>query len=97
MTVIVGPNFSGKSKLIREIQHAVVHGRSASDNVILDDLNFERIEATEVGGLIEEIQVEPNIGEIVNHGEVIVGRLRQHHKVPKDYLTNLLLQFRDLP
>ena len=97
MTIVVGPNFSGKSKLIREIQHYISHGRPSPDNVILQDLVLPDVEEEDVDELIESVRLQPNPGELVNPENVIVGRLNSRSNVPRAQLRAALLNFNTVP
>lgn len=80
ITVIVGPNYSGKSKLIREIQHVAHHGVPASDAVILDDFQYHPFSQEEVEEAIKEVTLKPRPGEVVQPDHIMVGRNNSRHQ-----------------
>lgn len=97
ITVIVGPNYSGKSKLIREIQWHIQHGRPAPDNVVLSDLKLKPIPVDEVDQLIDSIRQEPQQGELTQPGHIIVGKLSQRQQVQLAQLKSALSDFNNVP
>jgi ABC-type cobalamin/Fe3+-siderophores transport system ATPase subunit len=59
ITVFVGPNNSGKSKIIGEIAHQCIQGGDAPGDVILDHIEFDRFDESRAGKAIEDLPIEP--------------------------------------
>lgn len=97
ITVVVGPNNSGKSKLIREILGAVNHGAPTPDSVILQEIALQRFEDSSIDNVIESITSHPNPGEIIVSDELFVGRLGQRHRVKRAELRQALASHHQLP
>lgn len=93
ITVFVGPNYSGKSKLIRELASLAQHGRPMSDNVILEDAEFRPYSTEEANAAVEELSLNPYLGEVVQPEHVIVGRYTARNHVPRSALIEALTQF----
>lgn len=83
VTVFVGPNNSGKSKVLSEIEQYCRHGAKNASAVILDDLEFSGLPESEAHQAIERIKQAPNPGETLNVDHVFVGsrygRMQVHH------------------
>lgn len=90
VTVFVGPNNSGKSKALAEIQQYCASGQKDATAVILDDLTFTGLPAGEVQRAIEQIRLVPNPGEAQNVGHVFVGTRGQRQQVPLQDLTRYM-------
>src|SRR5580765_2570438 len=57
ITVFVGPNYSGKSKLIRETQYHIENGVPHAEDVILDRLQFKTFTQQEAEKALEDIRL----------------------------------------
>lgn len=97
ITVFVGPNYSGKSKLIREIADLVRQGRPLADNVILDDADFRPYSTDEASDAVDEVTLTPNLGEVLQPDHIIVGRYAARTQVPRPQLIDALTQFSTSP
>src|ERR1022692_4044945 len=73
VTVFVGPNNSGKSKVLSEIEQYCRSGHKTSLTLILDDLVFSGFSADKAAQSIENIKVAPNPGECVQVDDICVG------------------------
>ncbi|MFO0900863.1 MAG: AAA family ATPase [Pirellulales bacterium] len=82
MNVFVGPNNSGKSKLLAEIFHHCRNGVHAPGTVVLDALSFEAISDAEIDGAIAKIEKLPKAGEATADSHIYVGDHRARHHVP---------------
>jgi hypothetical protein len=87
VTVFVGPNNSGKTRVLAELHSYCIHGRGASDNVILADLEFHNTVPEEVEELISSITLPPQPGEILAPDVIPVGNPDNRQHVQKDRLT----------
>lgn len=86
VTVFVGPNNSGKSRVLSEIDQLCRSGNRSSTAVVLDDLEFQGLDATEVADAIAHITLTPNPGEAVSVDNVLVGAGGTRQQVPRDGL-----------
>jgi len=75
ITVFVGPNNSGKSKALREIEAYCRKTMGQASDVILGSLEFEPLSREEIEIEISKIEQTPNVGEVVHPGYVILGKL----------------------
>ena len=73
-TIFVGPNNSGKSKILTEINHRGTHGTIHHDGVILDEIKFEGLSEDDVNLKIEELTIEPNQTENVPPNNMVVRK-----------------------
>jgi ABC-type enterochelin transport system ATPase subunit len=63
VTVFVGPNNSGKSKVLTEIEQFCRNGNKDANALILDDLTFEGLTGEKVMQAIDHLKQPPNQGE----------------------------------
>lgn len=90
VTVFVGPNNSGKSKVLAEIEQYCRTGQKDTSAVILDDLTFLGLTAEKAREAIEHIRQVPNQGESVNVDHIFVGSRYGRQQVPLDGLTQFI-------
>jgi ABC-type cobalamin/Fe3+-siderophores transport system ATPase subunit len=90
VTVFVGPNNSGKSKLLTEIEEYSRTGNSAAAKVILEELSFENISDAEINLEIDKIKQSPNIGETRQEGHIFVGGKYGRRHINEENLKNVL-------
>jgi len=92
VTVFVGPNNSGKSTALSEIERFCRLGQKNASSVILENLVFEGLTSEEATEAIMRIIQPPNTGETVNVDHVIVGnrgaRLQIHLNNLKESMQN---------
>ena len=88
VTVFVGPNNSGKSKVLTEIEHYCRTGQKNASSVIIEDINFQTATEALAISLIEKVKQTPNPGEIVNIDHVFIGSRFGRNQFP---MNNLLL------
>src|ERR1700693_5570783 len=74
ITVFVGPNNSGKSKLLSEIEWVCRRGDDRTGCVILDTLDFIPLTAEEAPNAVLHLRQEARLHETVHAGHVIVGK-----------------------
>lgn len=73
ITVFVGPNYSGKSKIIAEIHHRCFQGTAAPE-VVLENLRFRTPDPTQIDEMVERVRSPARPGETVSPGNLMVGR-----------------------
>lgn len=82
ITVFVGPNNSGKSKILTEIHQFCNDGIKNSNNVIIDSIDLAPFEEIEIEKLIENVTLKPNAGDAVQPDHIFVGKGNSRNQVP---------------
>jgi ABC-type cobalamin/Fe3+-siderophores transport system ATPase subunit len=90
VTVFVGPNNSGKSKVIREIHRYCSSGQRDAGDVILETLEFENLSAEEATDRIHRYTLPRRPGEALNPDHVIIGKRGHRNQIPRDRLLHAL-------
>lgn len=90
VTVFVGPNNSGKSKVLAEIEQFCRSGHKNTLMVILDDLIFSGLSTDKALEAIEHIRQQPNPGEAINVDHILVGSRHGRQQVPFNNLTQVI-------
>lgn len=90
VNVFVGPNNSGKSKVLAEIYQYCNSGQKDATAVIFDELTLEGIPAVLATEAIARITLRPNQDEAVQVDHVIVGGRGERRQVPSQRLTQVL-------
>jgi len=90
VTVFVGPNNSGKSKVLSEIFSFCHSGRVDANSKLLETLNFSGLSDEEAAIALRHITVPPNPGEAQNVGSVFVGSRYGRQQVPHSDLINYI-------
>lgn len=73
VTVFVGPNNSGKSQVLREIEQFCRTGTRTTTAVVLDQIAFSGLPQVEASAAIVKLTQAPNPGESVQVGHQIIG------------------------
>jgi ABC-type cobalamin/Fe3+-siderophores transport system ATPase subunit len=81
ITVFVGPNNSGKSKILTEIQQFCTTGNKNTNNVIIESIELSSFADEVVDEKIESVTLKPNIGEAQHPGHIFVGKGPARHHV----------------
>lgn len=97
ITIFVGPNYSGKSKLIREISELFQHGRAISDWVIAENIQLRDYSQDEAMAALTELELEPNPGEVVHLDHMFVGANGARNQVHTPQMIDALVNFNTLP
>lgn len=91
VTVFVGPNNSGKSKFLTEIQQYCGNGVKNNSFKLIDDISFAELNEEQQVNEIEKHTLEPHANERINQGNVLFGNGRVRHQVqellPKQILS----------
>ncbi len=91
ITVFVGPNNSGKSKVLTEIDAYCRHGLENVNTVILDQLKFTGLDRDVASEAAADLIVPASEGEHVRPGHVVIQiRGAQRPQVVLDRLTECL-------
>ncbi len=75
ITVFVGPNNSGKSRVLIEIENYCRRTMGQPNDVILDKMEFSEYSRDAIEEELSKIELTPQMGEVVNPGNVIIGKL----------------------
>ncbi len=81
ITVFVGPNNSGKSKILTEIQQFCSSGNRNANNVIIDSIELSSFTDEILDKKIEGVTLKPNPGEAQHPGHIFVGKGPTRHQV----------------
>ena len=87
VTVFVGPNNSGKSKVLTEIEQFCRIGRKDASAVILEELTFAGLTPDKALNAVEHLKQAPNPGESVQADHIFIGSRYGRHQVR---LANLM-------
>lgn len=90
VTVFVGPNNSGKSRVLAEIEQHCRTGRKDANALILDDVTFSGLDPESAGRAIEQLRQPPNPGESVQVDHIFVGSRYGRQQVPLADLTQFI-------
>ncbi len=90
VTVFVGPNNSGKSKILEEVFQFCNSGQKNANSLILENIEFEDFDAAKASQEVEAITLKPHMGEAVQQGNVIVGKKQFRDQVPLQQLLTAL-------
>jgi len=92
VTVFVGPNNSGKSKVLSEIDLLCRTGKTNSSAVILDSLDFEKLTDTEAEEFLGALLRPPNEGENVPKDHVVVQGRQGRYNLGREHLKRTLAE-----
>jgi len=90
ITVFVGPNNSGKSKVISEIQAYCSVGIRQANSLILDSITFEDTTLENALKIIEKYQLPPSPGDAIHEGHILFGSRRGKNQLPLDALKKFI-------
>jgi ABC-type cobalamin/Fe3+-siderophores transport system ATPase subunit len=82
VTVFVGPNNSGKSKVLSELERYCRPGQRNATDVILEDVEFAGLDADRASEAIERVKLAPLPTEGIVVGNVVVGARGARLQVP---------------
>ncbi|WP_263833074.1 ATP-dependent nuclease [Sulfurospirillum oryzae] len=83
ITVFVGPNNSGKSKILSEIHQYCRSGNKDATAVILDSIDFSGLRNNDNIQAIENIIQLPKTGEALNLDHIFINGLYGRQQVPR--------------
>lgn len=81
ITVFVGPNNSGKSKILTEIQQFCTSGNRNTNNVIIDSIELSSFSDEILDKKVKGVTLKPNPGEAQHPGHIFVGKGPTRHQV----------------
>ena len=91
ITVFVGPNNSGKSKVLQEIYVQCTNGHRNMANVILEQIEFEPLSHERAEERINRVTLAPNYNESIQPEHIFVGKKGVRHSLNRQHLINLLV------
>jgi predicted ATPase len=91
ITVFVGPNNSGKSKILTEIQQFCTTGNKNTNNVIIDSIELSSFSDEVVDKKIKGVTLKPNPGEAQQPGHIFVGKGPARHQVNEAQFKQALI------
>jgi len=92
ITVFVGPNNSGKSKILREIHHFCREGSLDVRNVIIEEAILKNIEKNRFYEKLSHLEKEPSENESLPEGNMIVGNYQERVQIRKENLPQTIEQ-----
>lgn len=90
ITVFVGPNNSGKSKILQEIQQFCSNGTRNVNNLIIDTIELESIPEESIEEKLRSVKLMPNPGETQRSQHIFVGKKGIRHHVHEQQFINAL-------
>lgn len=91
ITIFVGPNNSGKSKILTEIQQFCSQGQQLATNVIIDSIELNQVNSNEIDNKVTNITLEPNPGEAIGQNNILIGKRGQRQQINENQLKQALL------
>ncbi|BAZ39655.1 hypothetical protein NIES4101_56090 [Calothrix sp. NIES-4101] len=90
VTVFVGPNNSGKSKILSEIHYRCTSGQLNSMDVILTEIEFDSFTLDIAQEKISKITLKPDYNEALMPDNIIVGKGGNRQQVNENQLLSAL-------
>jgi len=90
VTVFVGPNNSGKSLILREIERYCRTGHKDAGDLLLAELNFSGLDSARTSVSIDRIRQPPNPGEAQQVDHIFVGSRYGRQQVPFTALVQIV-------
>ncbi|MCH7501661.1 MAG: AAA family ATPase [Nitrospinae bacterium] len=91
ITVFVGPNNSGKSKILEELNQYCMSGQRNTTNVIIDQIEFESFSETLSAQKVDHVTLKPNPSEVLPPEHIIVGKKGHRQQINRQQLINALI------
>lgn len=92
ITVFVGPNNSGKSKILKEILNFCREGSLDARGVIIEEAILKNIEEKKLNEKLSHLKKEPNEHESLPEGAMIVGNYQERIQIRKENLIQAIGQ-----
>lgn len=89
VTVFVGPNNSGKSKALAEINYYCSTGQRNTTDVILDSAVFGNFLPEEAEEKIRKVTIQPRLNEALLPDHIFVGKRGTRNQVPRQQLVSI--------
>lgn len=88
ITVFVGPNNSGKSRILIEIENYSRRAHGQANDLLLENLIFSSLTRSEIEVEISKIEQTPNLGENINPGHIIIGKVNAQNNQASRFQVN---------
>jgi len=88
ITVFVGPNNSGKSRILIEIESYSRRGHGQANDLILENLIFSSMTRSEIVAEISKIEQTPNLGESIHPGNILIGKVNAQNNEASRFQVN---------
>lgn len=75
VTIFVGPNNAGKSRVLVEIENGCREPEVKENNLILKELEFHPLSKPEIEEELRKIEQKPGLNETLNPDHVIIGKV----------------------
>lgn len=92
VTVFVGPNNSGKSKVLSEIAQYCSTGQKQASQVVLEEAEFSGLTEEQALTAIDHIRQPPNLNEALQVNHIIVGGRSGRIQVQLDSIKNAVIE-----
>jgi AAA domain, putative AbiEii toxin, Type IV TA system len=89
VTVFVGPNNSGKSKALSEINYYCSTGQRNTTDVILDSAVFDTFTPEVAEEKIRKVTLQPQLNEALFPDHIFVGKRGTRNQVPRQQLVSI--------
>ncbi len=89
LTVFVGPNNSGKSKILKEIYHLCREGYQDAQDVILEDIEFMNLEPGFGEYALNKLTLKPHPQETIPPDNAIIGSYSDRTQVHKESFLSI--------
>src|SRR5690606_39742611 len=86
--VFVGPNNSGKSRVLLEIENYSRNTHGQPNDLILDNIIFSSLTKNEIENEISKIEQTPKMGENILPGHIIIGKVSAQNNQAKRFQVN---------
>lgn len=90
VTVFVGPNNSGKSRILKEIERYCRTGQVDANDILLAELTFSGLDSVRAAQSIERIRQPANPGEAQHVDHIFVGSRYGRQQVPVTSLAQFI-------
>jgi ABC-type cobalamin/Fe3+-siderophores transport system ATPase subunit len=90
VTVFVGPNNSGKSRILQEIEQYCRSGQKDANALLVADIEFGGLDMARATQSIERLRQPPNPGEAQNVDHIFVGSRYGRQQVPLSGITQFV-------
>lgn len=90
ITVFVGPNNSGKSKVLQELNRFFQTGVRATTDLVLDNVEFDQITPEKAEALLHELTLAPLMGETIRPHQIFIGKRGNRILVHREHLLRVM-------
>ena len=81
VTVFVGPNNSGKSRTLQEIENWI-RSPKPPNGLVVKSIEFEAWTNAGIEKAISELEVETELNEVLNPDHILIGKLHPQNNSP---------------